>query len=134
MTNPRQPNLFRELKRALEESLTLNPNQQGGEYQYWLDIGVILRCLVEDHTDEEILASLDSHGYKASASLAPFAPETNCRLNGILNRKLHSTNRSFAIQKTFPGKEVAGPERQTGLKIPRPHPLFPRPSVSNPPR
>lgn len=68
MTNLRQQtNLFMALKRALEESPTLNPNQQGGEYQYWLDIGVILRYLVEDHTDEEILASLDSHGYKASA-------------------------------------------------------------------
>jgi hypothetical protein len=64
---PQQPNLFLALKRALDESPTLNPNQQGGEYQYWLDIGVILRCLVEDHTDEEILASLGSHGYKASA-------------------------------------------------------------------
>jgi hypothetical protein len=68
MTNRRQqPNLFTALKRGLDESPTLNPNQQGGEYQYWLDIGVILRCLVEDNTDEEIIASLDSHGYKASA-------------------------------------------------------------------
>jgi len=68
MTNRRQqPNLLMALKRALDESPALNPNQQGGEYQYWLDIGVILRCLVEDNTDEEILASLESHGYNASA-------------------------------------------------------------------
>lgn len=70
-TRRQQPNLFIALRRALEESPTLNPNQQGGEYQYWLDIGVVLRCLVEDHTDEEILASLESHGYNSSAFGAP---------------------------------------------------------------
>ena len=59
--------IARYIRERIRDDPRLNPDKDDGEYVYLKDLGVILRCLLDDKTNAEIEESLDRHGYKGSA-------------------------------------------------------------------